>query len=204
MPSPDTFRVRDAPLRPLLVKELWEILSGRALWTMLLLMCPLIGYSFFQAISLYGEASVAGLQSPVLNSYSSRTRTRVPGTTANASSGNPCREPSAGCVGAADGPGAGVVAPIVSRDITGGLSSSGCWACAFALMPATPIAMPIKNSFPSAFIGPFLLPVAQRESTPAAVGHFWQPLNSFYSEGLQRGYFDHSRSVIAPWASASG
>jgi ABC-2 type transport system permease protein len=64
--SPETFRVQDAPLRPLLVKELWEILSGRALWTMLLLMCPLIGYSFFQAISLYGEASAAGLQSPVL------------------------------------------------------------------------------------------------------------------------------------------
>jgi ABC-2 type transport system permease protein len=68
LPSPDTFRVRDAPLRPLLVKELWEILSGRALWTILLLMCPLIGYSFFQAISLYGEASAAGLQSPVLAS----------------------------------------------------------------------------------------------------------------------------------------
>ena len=66
MPSPETFRVQDAPLRPLLVKELWEILSGRALWTMLLLMCPLIGYNFFQAISLYGEASAAGLQSPVL------------------------------------------------------------------------------------------------------------------------------------------
>src|ERR1700687_4959218 len=66
LPSPETFRVQDAPLRPLLVKELWEILSGRALWTMLLLMCPLIGYSFFQAISLYGEASAAGLQSPVL------------------------------------------------------------------------------------------------------------------------------------------
>jgi ABC-2 type transport system permease protein len=66
LPSPDTFRVRDVPLKPLLVKELWEILSGRALWTMLVLICPLIGYSFFQAISLYGEASVAGLQSPVL------------------------------------------------------------------------------------------------------------------------------------------
>src|SRR5712692_7288789 len=66
--SPETFHVQNAPLRPLLVKELWEILSGRALWTMLLLMCPLLGYSFFQAISLYGEASVAGLQSPVLAS----------------------------------------------------------------------------------------------------------------------------------------
>jgi ABC-2 type transport system permease protein len=66
LPSPETFHVQSAPLRPLLVKELWEILSGRALWTMLLLMCPLVGYSFFQAVSLYGEASTAGLQSPVL------------------------------------------------------------------------------------------------------------------------------------------
>src|SRR5438445_8980995 len=66
--SPETFRVRDAPLWPLLVKELWEILSGRALWTMLLLMCPLIGYSFFQAVSLYAEASASGQQSPVLAS----------------------------------------------------------------------------------------------------------------------------------------
>jgi ABC-2 type transport system permease protein len=65
---PETFRVQNAPLRPLLVKELWEILGGWALWTMLLLMCPLIGYSFFQAVSLYGEASAAGLQSPVLAS----------------------------------------------------------------------------------------------------------------------------------------
>src|SRR6202158_5726043 len=68
LPSPETFRVQNAPLRPLLVKELWEILSGRALWTMLLLMCPLLGYSFLQATSLYAEASVAGLQSPVLAS----------------------------------------------------------------------------------------------------------------------------------------
>jgi ABC-2 type transport system permease protein len=66
--SHETFRVQEAPLRPLLIKELWEILGGRALWTMLLLMCPLIGYSFFQAVSLYGEASAAGLQSPVLAS----------------------------------------------------------------------------------------------------------------------------------------
>jgi ABC-2 type transport system permease protein len=66
--SPETFHVQSAPLRPLLVKELWEILGGRALWIMLLLMCPLIGYSFFQATALYGEASVAGLQSPVLAS----------------------------------------------------------------------------------------------------------------------------------------
>jgi ABC-2 type transport system permease protein len=66
--SPETFHVQSAPLRPLFVKELWETLSGRALWIMLLLMCPLVGYSFFQPVSLYGEASAAGLQSPVLAS----------------------------------------------------------------------------------------------------------------------------------------
>src|ERR1700688_2891859 len=65
---PDTSHVQGAPLRPLLLKELWEILGGRALWTMLLLMCPLVGYSFFQAVSLYGEASAAGLQSPAFAS----------------------------------------------------------------------------------------------------------------------------------------
>src|SRR6202165_4683448 len=68
LPSPETFHVQKAPLHPLLLKEGWEILSGRALWTMLLLMCPLIGFSFFQAVSLYADASVAGLQSPVLAS----------------------------------------------------------------------------------------------------------------------------------------
>src|SRR5438874_12538088 len=35
---------------------------------MLLMMCPLIGYSFFQAVSLYGEASAAALQSPAMAS----------------------------------------------------------------------------------------------------------------------------------------
>src|SRR4051795_13395995 len=66
--SHETFRVQGAPLGPLLAKELAEILAGRALWTMLLLMCPLIGYSFFQALSLYGEASAAALQSPAMAS----------------------------------------------------------------------------------------------------------------------------------------
>jgi ABC-type transport system involved in multi-copper enzyme maturation permease subunit len=46
---------------------------------MLLLMCPLIGYSFFQAVSLYGEASAAGLQSSVLaNSLSPLDGVLVP------------------------------------------------------------------------------------------------------------------------------
>jgi ABC-2 type transport system permease protein len=52
----------------LLAKELWGVLSGRALWTMLLILCPLVGYSFFQAVSLYGEASLAARDQPALAS----------------------------------------------------------------------------------------------------------------------------------------
>jgi ABC-2 family transporter len=64
--SPKTLVVWHAPFWPLLAKELWEVLSGRSLWTMLLLLCPLIGYSFVQALALYSEASTAALQAPVL------------------------------------------------------------------------------------------------------------------------------------------
>jgi hypothetical protein len=52
----------------LLAKELRELATGRALWTMLLILCPLIGASFFQAVSLYGEASAAAKDSPTLAS----------------------------------------------------------------------------------------------------------------------------------------
>jgi ABC-2 type transport system permease protein len=63
--SPDAAVVRP-PLRPLLAKELRDIVSGRALWTMLLILCPLVGYSFVQAVALYGEASSAARDAPVL------------------------------------------------------------------------------------------------------------------------------------------
>src|SRR5262249_61788531 len=53
--SPDVMTIRRASLRPLLTKEVRELLSGRALWTMLLILCPLVGFSFFQAVALYGE-----------------------------------------------------------------------------------------------------------------------------------------------------
>jgi len=66
LPSADASLAHGAALWPLFVKELREITCGRALWTLLLLACPLIGYSFFQAISLYGEASAAAANSPVL------------------------------------------------------------------------------------------------------------------------------------------
>ena len=49
MRSPDPAVVRRAPFHPLLAKEMREVASGRALWTMLLILCPLVGYSFFQA-----------------------------------------------------------------------------------------------------------------------------------------------------------
>ena len=68
MRSPETALLRRVPMRPLLGKELWEVASGRALWTMLLILCPLAGYSFVQAVSLYGEASAAAGDSPVLGS----------------------------------------------------------------------------------------------------------------------------------------
>jgi len=66
--SPNTASARRAPFGPLLVKELWEVMSGRALWTMLLILCPLVGYSFFQAVTLYGEASSAAREQPALAS----------------------------------------------------------------------------------------------------------------------------------------
>jgi ABC-2 type transport system permease protein len=66
--SPDTAVAHRAPIRQLLAKELRDIASGRALWIMLLILCPLVGYSFFQAVSLYGEASAAAVDSPVLGS----------------------------------------------------------------------------------------------------------------------------------------
>jgi ABC-2 type transport system permease protein len=62
--SPDVTTVRQASLRALLAKEVRELLSGRALWAMMLVLCPLVGFSFFQAITLYGEASAAARDQP--------------------------------------------------------------------------------------------------------------------------------------------
>jgi ABC-2 type transport system permease protein len=66
LPSLETSWARCAPLWPLFAKELREITSGRALWILLLLACPLVGYSFFQSISLYRDASTAAANSPVV------------------------------------------------------------------------------------------------------------------------------------------
>jgi ABC-2 type transport system permease protein len=66
--SPEIVTLQSVPFRPLLAKEIRELLSGRALWTLLLILCPLVGYSFVQAVSLYGEASSAARDSPAMAS----------------------------------------------------------------------------------------------------------------------------------------
>src|SRR5438067_1283452 len=66
--SPDLLAPRRAPIRPLVMKEVWEIVSGRALWTLLLILSPLVGYSFVQAVVLYSEASSAARDAPALAS----------------------------------------------------------------------------------------------------------------------------------------
>lgn len=66
MRSRDLAKAATAPFAPLLVKETREVTGGRALWIMLLLICPLVGYSFLQAVSLYSESSLAAQQSPAL------------------------------------------------------------------------------------------------------------------------------------------
>jgi ABC-2 type transport system permease protein len=66
--SPELAASGNAHMSPLLVKEMRDALSGRALWTMLFILCPLVGYSFFQAVALYSEASASARDSPVLAS----------------------------------------------------------------------------------------------------------------------------------------
>jgi hypothetical protein len=65
LPSPDLIRT-SAPFLPLLGKELRDLFAGRALWALLLLLSPLVGYSFIQAVSLYAEASRPAAQFPEL------------------------------------------------------------------------------------------------------------------------------------------
>jgi len=68
LPSPELTTVHRASRGPLLRKELRDVISGRALWTMLLVLCPLLGYSFLQAVALYSEASASARDSPALAS----------------------------------------------------------------------------------------------------------------------------------------
>jgi len=55
--SPEFLSRARAPLRPLLGRELRDLAAGRALWVMALLLCPVVGYGFTEAVALYAEAS---------------------------------------------------------------------------------------------------------------------------------------------------
>ena len=44
------------------------MLGGGALWTMLLLLCPLVGWSYAEALRLYSEVSTAARNSPTVAS----------------------------------------------------------------------------------------------------------------------------------------
>jgi ABC-2 type transport system permease protein len=60
--SPDCLRVGLAVFG----RELRNLLAARALWLMLLVLCPLVGYGFIQAVTLFSEASRSALQFPEL------------------------------------------------------------------------------------------------------------------------------------------
>ena len=55
-----------APTAPLLRKEMRELVTGNSLWVLMLLLSPLVGYSFIQAVALYTEASRPALSIPEL------------------------------------------------------------------------------------------------------------------------------------------
>jgi ABC-2 type transport system permease protein len=55
-----------APVAPLLRKEMRELATGNSLWVLTLLLSPLVGYSFIQAVALYAEASRPALSIPEL------------------------------------------------------------------------------------------------------------------------------------------
>jgi ABC-2 type transport system permease protein len=57
---------RRAPVTPVLRKEVRELITGNSLWVLLLLLSPLVGYSFIQAVALYAEASRPALSIPEL------------------------------------------------------------------------------------------------------------------------------------------
>jgi ABC-2 type transport system permease protein len=52
--------------RLLFAKELRELLVSRALWAMVLISAPLVGFSFIQAVRLYSENSASALKLPQL------------------------------------------------------------------------------------------------------------------------------------------
>ena len=66
MRSPDALVRGQAPFALLVAKELRDLLVGRAFWIMVLLLCPVVGYGFIEAVGLYGEASRSAVSMPEL------------------------------------------------------------------------------------------------------------------------------------------
>ena len=64
MRSPDVQPVRPASFHTLIVKEWRDVLAGHTLWILLFLLSLLVGYSYMQAVILYGEASRSAAQLP--------------------------------------------------------------------------------------------------------------------------------------------
>jgi len=63
--SPETYPSREC-LSILLGKEWGDIVGGHTIWVLLLLLSPLVGYSYIQAVTLYAEASRSAIQIPEL------------------------------------------------------------------------------------------------------------------------------------------
>lgn len=59
---PENFRLA----RILLAHEVRGLLASKAFWAMLLVLSPLVGYSFVQAVSLFAEASKSAIEFPEL------------------------------------------------------------------------------------------------------------------------------------------
>jgi ABC-type transport system involved in multi-copper enzyme maturation permease subunit len=63
--SPERQAARQSSVALLLLGKEWrDLLAGRTFWLLLLLLCPLVGYSYVQAVILYGEASKSASQLP--------------------------------------------------------------------------------------------------------------------------------------------
>src|SRR5262245_24324508 len=64
LPSLKRQQVHPRSFGTLFAKECRNLASGRAFWVLLLLLCPLVGYGFIQALALYAEASRSAAQLP--------------------------------------------------------------------------------------------------------------------------------------------
>ncbi len=66
LPSLEELPSRGAPFTPLLRKELYDLVLGRAFWAAAMIAVFLTGYSYIQAVELYAEASRSAAHAPEL------------------------------------------------------------------------------------------------------------------------------------------